>query len=276
MERIKKDLKEIIVKFVEDNDFHKPLMIIVRTNHGSSNPVVDDCRDWMVNNLKAFCFQGSPLHGHRYFVNNDKIERIADHPELLSQTLIPSGADKAHVLLYHRWLQQLEPQYLEYAVAISRTLQKPTVCLINDYEYDACEKEKLELSDFNVLFYNGDMSISYWKDWLDSISSKKELLPEIEEFVKNELETANDSTSSSESGPWIIASKLSPRLIEKIDTLLRIHIKCNKEGYISLSSMPRSKIIKCVWSVIGFNGKDEGERIADFVEEYYSATNQNT
>ena len=77
MERIKKDLKEIIVKFVEDNDFHKPLMIIVRTNHGSSNPIVDDCRDWMVNNLKAFCFQGSPLHGHRYFVNNDKIERVA-------------------------------------------------------------------------------------------------------------------------------------------------------------------------------------------------------
>ena len=98
----------------------------------------------------------------------------------------------------------------------------------------------------------------------------------IEEFVKNELETANDSTSSSESCPWIIASKLSPRLIEIIDSLLRMHIKCNKEGYISLSSMPRSKIIKCVWSVIGFNGKDEGERIADFVEEYYSVTNQNT
>ena len=152
---IKKDLKEIIMNFVEGNDFHKPLMIIVRTrHHGDSNSVVDDCRAWMVENLKAFCFQGSPLHGHKYFVNNDKIERIADHPELLSQTIIPSGADKAEVLLYHRFLQQLEPQYLEYAVALSRKLHKPTVCLINDYIYDACEKEKLELSDFNVIFYN--------------------------------------------------------------------------------------------------------------------------
>jgi len=48
------------------------------------------------------------------------------------------------------------------------------------------------------------------------------------------------------------------------------------KGYKSLSSMPRDKIISKVWSTIGFNGRDEGERIADFIEDYYSATNQNT
>jgi hypothetical protein len=40
--------------------------------------------------------------------------------------------------------------------------------------------------------------------------------------------------------------------------------------------MPKSEIITCVWTAIGFNGKDAGERIADFIEDYYSATNQNT
>ncbi len=168
MKWIKKNLKEIIMNYVKGNDFHKPLMIIVRSKNGSSNPVVDDCRDWMVDNYNTFCFQSSPLHGHECFANNGRIERISDHPELLSQTVIPLGAEKAQVLLYHRWVQQLEPQYLEYAVAISRTLQKPTICLINDYEYDVYEKEKLELSDFIVLFYNGDMDISDWKDWLNS------------------------------------------------------------------------------------------------------------
>lgn len=78
MKWIKNDLKEIIEKYLEGNDFHKPLMIIVRTNHGSSNPIVDDCHDWMVEDLKAFWFQESPTYGLGY-LSNYKIERIADH-----------------------------------------------------------------------------------------------------------------------------------------------------------------------------------------------------
>ena len=124
MKWIKKDLKETIEKYLEGTDFHKPLMIIVRTNHGSSNPIVDDCHDWMVEDLKAFWFQESPMHGLGY-LSKYKIERIADHPDI--QIPIYSGAYKAEVLLYHRWLSQLEPQHLEYAVTISRTLQKPTI-----------------------------------------------------------------------------------------------------------------------------------------------------
>lgn len=99
MKWIKKDLKETIEKYLEGNDFHKPLMIIVRTNHGSSNPIVDDCHDWMVEDLKAFWFQESPMYGLGY-LSKYKIERIADHPDI--QIPIYSGAYKAEVLLYHR------------------------------------------------------------------------------------------------------------------------------------------------------------------------------
>lgn len=257
MKWIKKDLKEIIEKYLEGNDFHKPLMIIVRTNHGSSNPIVDDCHDWMVEDLKAFWFQESPTYGLGY-LSNYKIERIADHPDI--QIPIYSDAYKAEVLLYHRWLSQLEPQHLEYVVAISRTLQKPTICLINDYIYDACGKEKQKLSDFNVIFYNGDMSITDWRDWLDFISSKKELLPEIEEFVKNELETVNDSKQSIERCPWLITSSLFPRILVKINANFKIF----EHKYGALSSFPREKIIGAGWSI---DSKDTGERIADFIEK---------
>lgn len=113
------------------------------------------------------------------------------------------------------------------------------------------------------------MSITDWRDWLDFISSKKELLPEIEEFVKNELETVNDSTQSIERCPWIITSRLFPRLLERINATYKLY----EDEYGALSSFPRKLIISIGW---GLDRKETGERIADFIEKEYSATNPNT
>lgn len=167
MKWINKDLKEIILNYIQKNDFEKPLMIVVTSKQGMSNPVVDDCRDWMIEELSAFSFQGHPLkQGNKHFLNGDKIERIEDHQELLDSVLIPIGADEAKVLLYHRFIDQLNPQHLEYVVALSRKLHKPTICLMNDYEIG---EGSVNFPDFEVVFYDGDMKQTDWKDWLDWI-----------------------------------------------------------------------------------------------------------
>lgn len=168
MKWIKKDLKEIILNYIQKKDFEKPLMIVVTSKHGMSNPVVDDCRDWMIEELNAFSFQGHPLkQGNDHFLNGDKIERIEDHQELLDSVLIPYGVDeKNEVLLYHRGFDQLNPQHLEYVVALCRKLQKPTICLINDYEVG---ERSVNFPDFEVVFYDGDMKQTDIEDWLEWI-----------------------------------------------------------------------------------------------------------
>ena len=156
MERIKNDFKEIILKFIEENDFAKPLMIVFTSKYGSSNPSVDNCGEWLKNTFNVFFIRNNPLYGHDYFINYDTIERIEDHPELQNSAVIPEGADKAQLLIYFRMIDQLNPQHLAYAVALSKWLQKPTICLVNDYYYNGLNKEEekaIILSNFVVLFY---------------------------------------------------------------------------------------------------------------------------
>lgn len=152
------------------------IIVIYKTNYKSnkyssiynnnSNLALDACRHWMVDELKAYWFQDNPLRGHTYFIDVDgQHKRVDDHPELLEA--IPKGADHSPVLLYYSYYEQLDPQKLKYAVALGRKLQKPTICLINDYVYNESNKENLNLSDFDVVFYDASYNPKYWKDWLE-------------------------------------------------------------------------------------------------------------
>ena len=172
-------MEEPIVNFLESNDYDKPLMVVVRCKYGSSNSTVDACRKWLEENYHAYHFDGS-------------MGGLVDEYQLLGKLYIPHGADEQQVkvLLYNRLLEQLEPKYLKYSVALCRTLQKPTICLVNDYCNDRYDEKDLDLSNYRVMYYDGDMSISDWEDWLDWNSKQTEELrvsPEIFAFVNYEL-----------------------------------------------------------------------------------------
>ena len=139
MEWIKKDLKEIIENYINGKNYAKPLMLVVTSDGeiGMSNATVDDCRNWLVENYNTY--------------NTDAT---------------PEAADKAQVLLYYRWIDQLNSEYLKYAVNLCRKLQKPTICLINDYEYNKYAEGELDLSDFEVVLCNGDMTPTDLENWL--------------------------------------------------------------------------------------------------------------
>lgn len=259
MSWIKKDLKEIIMSYIEKGDFTKPLMIVAINKNGSSNPVVDDCRSWMKEELNAFIFQGHPLQGHNHLLIDGKVEAIQDHPELLDSTLIPSGAEKAPVLIYHRYLQQMELQYLEYVIALGRMLEKPIVCLINDYCYDEYKEKKINynLSDFEMVMFNCEMTKSDWDDWLEWCSEQKKIIPEIIAFVKKEIAEYNDPQKT----PWIVTQGVSPRQFITLNSCFLNE----RKGYKTLSSGPKEDLISIVWACFGFRGRDISSRFADFV-----------
>lgn len=155
---MKEDLKEIISNYVAKGKFTKPLMIVATSKHISSNDIVDECKSWISEKYKVYHLQGHPFkQGNKFFFIDGKTERIIDHPEILNSVIVPSGAEESQLLLYHRYLEQLDPQHLEYVVALSYKIQKPAICLINDYSYAKYKDEGLNLSSFEICIYDAKL-----------------------------------------------------------------------------------------------------------------------
>jgi len=153
---MKDDLKEIISDYLAKGEFTKPLMIVATSKQFSSNEIVDECKSWISENYKAYHIQGHPFNqGNKYCFIDGKTERIKDNPEILNSVIVPEGAEGAQLLLYHRYFEQLAPQYLDYVIALSIKLHKPAICLINDYSYAKLKDGELNLEAFDVCIYDG-------------------------------------------------------------------------------------------------------------------------
>ena len=134
---MKEDLKEIISNYLEGNDFEKPLMIVATSKYINSNAIVDECRHWMAEKYKTF-----HTMGHPYKQGGKRI-------------VIPQGADDAQIFVYYRYFEQLKEDHLDYIVALSKKMQKPAICLINDYAYVKENGDQLNLSAFDLIIYDG-------------------------------------------------------------------------------------------------------------------------
>ncbi len=153
---MKEDLKEIISNYLEGNDFEKPLMIVATSKYINSNAIVDECRHWMAEKYKTFHTMGHPYkQGGKRIVINGQVELLADHPELLNSVVVPQGADDAQIFVYYRYDEQLKEDHLDYIVALSKKMQKPAICLINDYAYVKENGDQLNLSAFDLIIYDG-------------------------------------------------------------------------------------------------------------------------
>ena len=153
---MKDDLKEIISDYLAKGEFTKPLMIVATSKQFSSNEIVDECKSWISENYKAYHIQGHPFNqGNKYCFIDGKTEIIKDNPEILNSVIVPEGAEGAQLLLYHRYFDQFDLNYLEFVVALSYKLHKPAICLINDYSYAKLKDGELNLEAFDVCIYDG-------------------------------------------------------------------------------------------------------------------------
>ena len=147
MKWIKKDLKEIIENYINGKNYAKPLMLVVTSDsdNGIPNLYVDDVRHWIMETYDT-----------RHIDTNSMAELL---------DAIPEEAGKAEILLYYPSWNQLNSEYLKYAVNVCRKLQKPTIWLINDYDFNKYSEEESNISDFEVVLCNGDTTPTDWEDW---------------------------------------------------------------------------------------------------------------
>lgn len=131
----------------------RPMMLVFcAADDGNQNSQLDECKKWMWKKYKYSSISGHPLkQGHEHFINDGKVEKIADHPELLNEVFLPpSLTDDTQVVIYHRYTEQFEASHLRYVVDFANKTKIPTVCLMNKYEMDHCLDWNKE--NFDVIY----------------------------------------------------------------------------------------------------------------------------
>lgn len=141
-----KNVWQIIEKYSQGkvNKNTKPLMFWFY-----SNPDLDKVKSLVNKNPDYATMQGHPFkQGNKYIGLDDKIDKLADHPEVLKQFVFPSTkTDKTKLFVYHRYVQQLDIEQLQYCIEVVNIGKFPVICLMNDYSMQD-EKPSKELMCF--------------------------------------------------------------------------------------------------------------------------------
>ena len=132
MKQITKDtLLDVIKTYVESKESNKKPMLI----WFQSNDDIDNARR-AIREIKGCCAVNKhPLYGHEHFIDNEgKVKKIADYPELTTKFIYPGSYDEnVRFFMYHRYVEQLLDDHIEYVKELAEKTQKPLVMLINDY-----------------------------------------------------------------------------------------------------------------------------------------------
>ena len=138
-----KDLLELIATYCEGFQGRKPLMFWFH-----SNPDLDAVKAKINSDLSYVTIMGHPLkQGNKYMLLNGKEVKIADHPEVFEEFVLPTDRDNVKAFVYHRYLMQLDKEQLQYCLDIVNIGKYPVICLMNDYSIQD-EKPSEELMSF--------------------------------------------------------------------------------------------------------------------------------
>ena len=119
-----------ISQYAENPQGKKPMIFWFH-----SNPDLDDIKQ-VINSTPSYStFIGHPLkQGNQYMFLNGNTVKIANHPELVDAFVLPTTKnDSTKLFIYHKYIQQLDAEALQYCMDIVTIGQYPVVCLMNDY-----------------------------------------------------------------------------------------------------------------------------------------------
>lgn len=174
-----KDLRNLIQDYCNQEVFAKPLMLWF-----GSNPTIDRVKRELRDDemISTITFGGHPMDGHEWCFIDGQRAKVKDHPELLSNDILPSGfSDKTKRLLYHNYLLQLKQSSLEYCKYLCSWQNMPIVCLVNDYS--ANKKDSVNSDFLNKNFeqyFVLERTYDEWKEWA---TQTKEIVPELIEYM---------------------------------------------------------------------------------------------
>ena len=122
---------EMIKSYCNNFQNQKPLIFWF-----NSNSDLDSIKSSINNNAIFATMQGHPFkQGNEYMILNGKQVRIIDHPEVFENFVMPSTymEGKTKLFVYHRYMQQLDMEQLQYCLDVVNIGNFPVICLMNDY-----------------------------------------------------------------------------------------------------------------------------------------------
>ena len=142
--------KALLETYVNQNEVVRPLLFLFCGSRIKTEERLDIFKKWIWNNYKYSSTSGHHLkQGHVHFSINGKIEKIANHPELLNSVPVPeSFSEETQLVIYHRYTEQFKSQHLDYVVDFVNKYHVSTICLMNDYEREY--NKTVDLSSFDV------------------------------------------------------------------------------------------------------------------------------
>ena len=174
-----KDLRNLIQDYCNQDAFTKPLMLWF-----ASNPTIDSVKSELRDDemIPTITFGGHPMDGHEWCFIDGQRAKVKDHPELLSNDILPSGfSDKTKRLLYHNYLLQLKQSSLEYCLYLLKWQNMPVICLVNDYSMNSKGAVSIDFLDSNFnQYFVLERTYEEWREWA---IQTKEILPELIEYI---------------------------------------------------------------------------------------------
>lgn len=143
------EVLDMISQYCENHKGKNPMMLWFHSNSDL------DAVKQIINNTPSYStFIGHPLKlGHTSMVLNGETVKIAAHPELVEKFIFPTTKnDSTRLFVYHKYIQQLDAEALQYCVDIVNLGKYPVVCLMNDYSLQNDRPTEGLLSFMNEYF----------------------------------------------------------------------------------------------------------------------------
>jgi len=172
------ELDVLVQNYCNQTNYAKPLMLWF-----ASNTTIDHVRDDLKNAaLPTLRFDGHPMWGLDWCSIDGQQVRLKDHPELLSNDILPySFSNKTKRLLYHRYLQQLDQSPLNYCLHLLKWLKLPVICLVNDYSTKSKDSVSADFLENNFeQYFVLERTYEEWRSWA---VQTKEIVPELIEYM---------------------------------------------------------------------------------------------
>ena len=161
------ELDQLIQKYCSQKVFTKPLMLWFARNH-TLDEVKAELTNLTDHRHDTITLQDHPSRGrHRIVPDGEIVTNNSGRVEILNNDHLPeSYSDRTKRIVYHSYGKQLEMETMEYCVYQLRKLQKPFICLVNDFSAGkewAIRQDDLEkyFDQYFVL----ERTYEEWREW---------------------------------------------------------------------------------------------------------------
>ncbi|MBO7458673.1 MAG: hypothetical protein J6T80_05405 [Paludibacteraceae bacterium] len=174
------ELDQLIQKYCDQKEFTKPLMLWFARNQ-TLYEVKAELTNLTDHRHDTISIIDHPSRGrHRIVPDGEIVKQGSGNVEFLNHDHLPeSYSDRTKRIIYHSCGKQLEMGIMEYCVYQLRKLQKPFICLVNDFS--AGKEWAIGQDDLEKYFDQYCVLERTYAEWRESKSQG--IIPEMVKYL---------------------------------------------------------------------------------------------